>query len=128
MMNRFFKVAALAGALVVAAGSVAMASSSAAAPGKLVPVTQEITEWFAANGVDASILTASRGSVSSAEWKKLVDLVNTPDVADDTTDVHDVLNTLVDQALINATSTYDEPVYMDIGGSRWVYELVNPDD
>jgi hypothetical protein len=45
--------------------------------------------------------------VPAAEWQKLVDLVNTPNVTDETTDT---------------------PVSMDISGTRWVYEMVNPDD
>jgi hypothetical protein len=127
-MNRFFKVAALAGALLVAAGSVAMASTVSSEPGRQVAVTQELKDFFAANGADASYLGMAKSSVPAAEWAKIVAVVNTPDVTDDTTDTHDVLNSLVGKALGNATSTIDDPVYMNLGGEQWVYELVADDD
>jgi hypothetical protein len=129
MMNRLFKIATLAGALMVAAGSMAMASTSQdSSPGRLVPVTQEIKDWFATRGVNAAYVAADKASVPAGEWNKIVGIVNTPDVTDDTTDTHDALNALVDQALVNASSTLDEPVYMDIGGTRWVFQLDSEDD
>jgi hypothetical protein len=128
-MKRFFKIAALASALLVATGAVAMASSTSdSAPGRLVPVTQDIKDFFAARGIDASYLGAAPGVIPTADWQKLLRIVNTPDDTSVTTDDHDVLNSMVLSALLAATTTTDDPVYMDLGNNRWIYEQDSDSD
>jgi hypothetical protein len=122
-MNRS-RIVAIVGILMLVAGFAAFAD---AAPGRLVPITQDIKDFFAARGVDPSYLGLEKSLVPADQWAKIVNIVNTPDVADITTDDHDRLNTLVISALMNETVTTDDPVYMTIGTSSWIHESVSSD-
>ncbi len=120
-MNRS-KAFIIAAVLICAVGISAFAD---AAPGRLVPVTQDIKDFFAARGADPSYLGLPKAQVPAEEWAKIVKIVNTPDVADVMTDDHDMLNSLVLAALINETITTDDPVYMTIGNSQWIHQSVS---
>ena len=127
-MNRNLKIAAIAAALLVAVSFSAMAVvSTPSNPGRLVPIHQEIKDFFAARGANPAYLGLAKSAVPAAEWAKIEAVLNVADDTDVTTDDHDVLNTLVMEALMQATTTTDDPVYMDIGASRWVYEQVSED-
>ena len=90
-------------------------------PGRLVPVTQDIRDFFAARGANPADLGMSKDQIPAADWMKIEQIITTPDDTTVTTDDHDVLNELVDAALVNATTTTDDPVYMDLGDQRWTY-------
>jgi hypothetical protein len=127
-MNRTLKIAAIAAALMVAVSFSAMAAvSTASSAGRLVAVAQEIKDFFAERGVNPVYLSMSQKDVPVAEWAKILAVLNTPDDTDVTTDDHGVLNTLVMEALMQANTTTDDPVYLDIGNQRWVYEQVSED-
>jgi hypothetical protein len=128
-MNRSFKVAALVSALMLAVGFSAMASATVSpGPGRAVAVTQEIRDFLAARGVDPAVVGQAAASAPAAEWSRLLSVVNAADDTSITTDDHDVLNSMVLSALINATTTTDDPVYMDLGNNRWIYELDTDSD
>jgi hypothetical protein len=125
-MNRTLKIAAIAAALMVAVSFSAMATvSTASAPGRTVAIAQEIKDFFSARGCNPVYLGMSQKDVPAAEWTKILAVLNTPDDTSVTTDDHDVLNTLVMEALMQANTTTDDPVYLDIGNQRWVYEQVS---
>ena len=125
-MNRTLKIAAIAAALMVAVSFSAMAVvATASAPGRLVPIHQDIKDWFAARGCNPVYLDMDKSQVPAAEWAKILAVVDTPDDTSVTTDDHDVLNTLVIEALMQANTTTDDPVYMDLGNQRWIYEQVS---
>jgi hypothetical protein len=90
-------------------------------PGKAVPITQEIKDFFSARGANPDMLGLDRSKVSDADWTKIEAIINTPDDLTVTTDDHDVLNALIDAALFNATTAPDDPVYIDLGDQRWTY-------
>lgn len=128
-MNRSPKIAAIAAALMVAVSFSAMAVvSTASNPGRNVTIAQEIKDFFAARGCNPVYLGMAKSEVPAAEWAKIEAVLNAADDTDVTTDDHDVLNTLVMSALMNATVTTDDPVYMDIGNHRWIYEQDTDDD
>jgi hypothetical protein len=125
-MNRNFKIAAIVAALMVAVSFSAMASvSTASAAGRNVVIAQEIKDFFAARGANPAYLGMDQSQVPAAEWAKILAVLNTPDDTSVTTDDHDVLNTLVIESLMLANTTTDDPVYLDIGNQRWVYEQVS---
>jgi hypothetical protein len=127
-MNRTLKIASIVAALMVAVSFSAMAAvSTSSSDGRLVAIHQDIKDFFAARGVNPVYLGLARSQVPAAEWAKISAVLNTPDDTTVTTDDHDVLNTLVMEALMQATTTTDDPVYMDIGSHRWVYERVSED-
>jgi hypothetical protein len=128
-MNRTLKIAAIAAALLVVVSFSAMAVvSTPSNPGRLVAIPQDIKDFFAARGVNPVCLGMDRSAVPAAEWTKILMVVNKVDDTTVTTDDHDVLNTLVIEALMLATTTTDDPVYMDLGNSRWIHELDTDDD
>ena len=128
-MNRKLKIAAVAAALMVAVTFSAMAVvSTPSNPGRLVAIHQEIKDFFAARGANAAYLGMAKSAVPAGEWEKIESVLGVADDTDVTTDDHDVLNTLVMLALMEATTTTDDPVYMDIGGHRWIYEQDTDDD
>lgn len=128
-MNRSLKIAAIAAALMAAVSFSAMAVvSTASSPGRNVAITQEIKDFFSARGCNPVYLDLDRSQVPAAEWAKIAAVLNAADDTDVTTDDHDVLNTLVMSALMNATVATDDPVYMDLGNHRWIYEQDTDDD
>jgi hypothetical protein len=128
-MNRKLKIAAVAAALMVAVTFSAMAVvSTPSSPGRAVAIAQEIKDFFAARGADPVYLGMEKSRVPAAEWAKIAAVLNVADDTDVTTDDHDVLNSLVIQALMDATVTTDDPVYMDLGNHRWIYEQDTDDD
>jgi hypothetical protein len=128
-MNRTLKIAAIAAALLVAVSFSAMAVvSTPSNPGRSVAIAQEIRDFFAARGVDPAYLGLAKSQVPAAEWAKIAAVLNVADDTTVTTDDHDVLNTLVIEALMQATTTTDDPVYMDIGNLRWIHEIDTDDD
>jgi hypothetical protein len=128
-MNRTLKIAAIAAALLVAVSFSAMAVvSTPSNPGRGVAIAQEIKDFFAARGVNPAYLGLAKSAVPAAEWAKIEAVLNVADDTDVTTDDHDVLNTLVIEALMQATTTTDDPVYMDIGNQRWIHEIDTDDD
>ncbi len=128
-MNRTLKIAAIAAALLVAVSFSAMAVvSTPSNPGRLVAIHQEIKDFFAARGCNPAYLGMAKSAVPAAEWEKISAVLNVADDTDVTTDDHDVLNSLVMGALMQATTTTDDPVYLDLGNHRWIYEQDTDDD
>jgi hypothetical protein len=128
-MNRTLKIAAIAAALLVAVSFSAMAVvSTPSNPGRNVAIAQEIKDFFAARGVNPAYLGLAKSAVPAAEWAKIEAVLNVADDTTVTTDDHDVLNSMVLGTLLQATTTTDDPVYMDIGNQRWVYEQDTDDD
>jgi hypothetical protein len=128
-MNRTLKIAAIAAALLVAVSFSAMAVvSTPSNPGRNVVIAQEIKDFFAARGANPAYLGLAKSAVPAAEWAKIEAVLNVADDTTVTTDDHDVLNTMVIEALMLATTTTDDPVYMDIGSHRWIYEQDTDDD
>jgi hypothetical protein len=128
-MNRTLKIAAIAAALLVAVSFSAMAVvSTPANPGRNVVITQEIKDFFAARGVNPAYLGLAKSAVPAAEWAKIEAVINVADDTTVTTDDHDALNSMVMGTLLQATTTTDDPVYMDIGTGRWIYEQDTDDD
>jgi len=128
-MNRKLKIAAVAAALLVAVTFSAMAVvSTPTNPGRLVAIHQEIKDFFAARGCNPAYLGLEKSAVPAAEWEKISAVLNVADDPDVLSDDHDVLNSLVIQALTDATTTTDDPVYMDLGNHRWIYEQDTDDD
>ena len=127
-MNRNLKIASIVAALVLSVSFSAMAAvSTSSADGRLVAIHQDIKDFFAARGANPAYLGLAKSKVPPAEWAKIAAVLNVADDPDVTTDDHDVLNTLVMEALMQATTTTDDPVYLDIGSHRWVYEQVSED-
>jgi hypothetical protein len=127
-MNRTLKIASIVAALVLSVSFSAMAAvSTSSSDGRLVAIHQDIKDFFAARGVNPVYLGLARSQVPAAEWAKIAAVLNVADDPDVTTDDHDVLNTLVMEALMQATTTTDDPVYLDIGSHRWVHEQVSED-
>lgn len=127
-MNRNLKIASIVAALLVAVSFSAMAAvSTSSVDGRLVAIHQDIKDFFAARGANPAYLGLAKSEVPAAEWAKISAVLNVVDDPDVTTDEHDVLNTLVMEALMLATTTTDDPVYMDIGSHRWIYEQVSED-
>jgi hypothetical protein len=128
-MNRTLKIAAIAAALLVAVSFSAMAVvSTPSNPGRNVVIAQEIKDFFAARGANPAYLGLAKSAVPAAEWTKIEAVLNVADDTTVTTDDHDVLNTMVMEALMLATTTTDDPVYMDLGDHRWIYEQDTADD
>ncbi len=128
-MNRTLKIAAIAAALLVAVSFSAMAVvSTPSNPGRSVAIAQEIKDFFAARGVNTAYLGMDKSAVPAGEWAKIEAVLNVADDTTVTTDDHDVLNTLVMEALMQATTTTDDPVYLDLGNHRWIYEQDTDDD
>jgi hypothetical protein len=128
-MNRTLKIAAIAAALLVAVSFSAMAVvSTPSNPGRLVAIHQEIKDFFTARGCNPAYLGLAKNAVPAAEWAKIEAVLNVADDTDVTTDDHDVLNSLVIQVLTDATTTTDDPVYLDLGNHRWIYEQDTDDD
>lgn len=98
--------------------------AAAASYGRPVPLSQEIKDFFAARGVDPQYLDKTESEVPGDQWARILAVVNTPDDPTVVTDDHDVLNSLVGMTLWEATSTYGDPVYITIGNSTWIHELV----
>lgn len=128
-MNRKLKIAAVAAALMVAVTFSAMAVvSTPSNPGRLVAINQEIKDFFAARGCNPAYLGLAKSQVPAAEWAKIEAVLTVADDTDVTTDDHDVLNSLVMMTLMNATTTTDDPVYLDLGDQRWIFEQDTDDD
>jgi hypothetical protein len=123
-MNRTLKIASIVAALVLSTSFSAMAAVSSS-DGLLVAIHQDIKDFFAARGVNPAYLGLAKSQVPAADWEKISAVLNVADDPDVTTDDHDVLNTLVMEALMEANTTTDDPVYMDIGNLRWIYKQVS---
>ncbi len=111
-------------ALLAAAALPAVASTDY---GRLVPVSQELKDFFAARGVDPQYLGMDQAQVPADQWARIVKVVTAYDDPDVMTDDHDRLNTLVMSALIDATSELDSPVYITLGNSVWIHQQVSDD-
>jgi hypothetical protein len=80
---------------------------AAIAAALLVAIHQEIKDFFAARGCNPAYLGLEKSAVPAVEWAKIQAVLN---VADDT----EVMT--------------DDPVYMDLGNHRWIYEQDTDDD
>jgi len=111
-----------ASALIVAIIVALVAAGSVSAMDSVAP-DSAIIKYFEERGVSAAALQAPKEALSSAEWNKLADILDEEDDTDDDYDDHDMLNTLVAQALYAAGAENDSPMMMQIGNTQWVIGL-----
>ena len=124
-MNRFSKIAVAVGIMLFAVGFIAMADAPMAStfPGRLVPISQEVKDFFSARGVDPSYLGQDQSQVPADQWAKIEAILSEPSSGAFTPSGHDIVNDLVMSNLMLSSTGRDDPVYTDIGSSRWIYFL-----
>jgi len=98
-------------------------SASAAPLGKAVPITPELSKFFQDEGVNPQYLGVPASGIPKDQLAKIMAIINTPDDTTVTTDTHDVLNSLVADALGKAAVTNDSPYFIELGSTVWEAEF-----
>jgi len=126
MKNRMLVTIVAVAAMVLLAGLPAVAGAVDGA--RRIEVSEELKAFFEERGVQAIYLGKSRAEMPADQWKRIVKIVNEPDVEDleddepNVDDDHDVLNSLVFQSLWGSAGADDDPVYITLGDATWRYE------
>ncbi len=126
MKSRMFKMIAAVTAIALVAALPAVAGM--ANEGRRVQASDELKAFFLERGVQAAYLDKGQAEMPADQWKKIVKIVNAPDIEDpeddepNVDDDHDVLNSLVFRALWGATDDDEDPVYITLGNATWSHE------